>query len=64
VQISEKNTEKDERAINNIINVNIIYLGVLRFYYLSRFDHGREIRDRKQRMDMGKYSFLNSTIEN
>jgi len=34
------------------------------FYYLSRVDHVRKIRDRKQRMDIGKYSFVNRTIKN
>ena len=33
-------------------------------YYLSRVDHIRKIRDRKQRMDVGKYSFVNRTIKN
>jgi len=33
-------------------------------YYLSRVDHVRIIRDRKQRTDIGKYSFVNRTIKN
>jgi len=33
-------------------------------YYLSRFDHVRKNRDRKQRTDIGKYSFVNRTIKN
>jgi hypothetical protein len=33
-------------------------------YYLSRVDHVWKIRDRKQRTDIGKYSFLNKTIKN
>ena len=33
-------------------------------YYLSRVDHVRKIRDRKQRTDVGKYSFVNRTIKN
>jgi len=32
--------------------------------YLSRVDHVQKIRDRKQRMDIGKYSFVNRTIKN
>jgi hypothetical protein len=32
-------------------------------YYLSRVDHVRKIRDRKQRTDIGKYSFVNRTIK-
>jgi hypothetical protein len=30
-------------------------------YYLSRVDHVRKIMDRKQRTDIGKYSFVNRT---
>ena len=33
-------------------------------YYLSRVDHVQKIRDRKQRPDIGKYSFVNRTIKN
>ena len=33
-------------------------------YYLSRVDHVRKIGDRKQRTDIGKYSFVNRTINN
>jgi hypothetical protein len=33
-------------------------------YYLIRVDRVRKIRDRKQRMDIGKYSFVNRTIKN
>jgi hypothetical protein len=33
-------------------------------YYLSRVDHVQKIRDRKQRTDNGKYSFVNRTIKN
>jgi hypothetical protein len=32
--------------------------------YLSRVDHNRKIRTRKQRTDAGKYSFVNRTIQN
>jgi len=31
--------------------------------YLSRDDHNRKIRTRKQRTDVGKYSFVNRTIK-
>jgi hypothetical protein len=31
--------------------------------YLSRDDHYHKIRARKQRMDIGKYSFVNRTIK-
>jgi len=31
--------------------------------YLSRVDHERKIRSRRQRTDIGKYSFVNRTIE-
>ena len=33
-------------------------------YCLSRVDHVRKIRDRKQRKDIGNYSFVNRTIKN
>jgi len=33
-------------------------------FYLSRADHVPKIRDRKQRTDIGKYSFVNKTIKN
>jgi len=35
-----------------------------RSYYLSRVDHVRKIRDRKQRTDIGKNFFVNRTIKN
>jgi hypothetical protein len=35
-----------------------------RRYYLGRVDHVRKLRDRKQRMDFGKHSFVNRTIKN
>jgi hypothetical protein len=31
--------------------------------YLSRVDHNRKIRSRKQKIDIGKYSFVNRTIQ-
>ena len=31
---------------------------------MSRVDHVRNIRDRKQKTDIGKYSFVNRTIKN
>jgi hypothetical protein len=31
--------------------------------YLSREDHNKKIRTRKQRTDVGKYSFVNRTIK-
>ena len=33
-------------------------------YYLSRVHHIRKIRDRKQRTDIGMYSFVVRTIKN
>jgi len=35
-----------------------------RSYYLSEVDHVRKIRDKKQRTDIGKYSFIIKTIKN
>ena len=32
-------------------------------HYLSRIDHESKIRSRKQRTDIGKYSFVNRTIQ-
>ena len=32
-------------------------------HYLSRVDHERKIRSRGQRTDVGKYSFVNRTIQ-
>jgi hypothetical protein len=37
---------------------------LLRPCYLSREDHNRKIRSRKQRTGIGKYSFINRTIIN
>ena len=34
-----------------------------RTHYLSREDHERKIRGRRQRTDIGKYSFVNRTIQ-
>jgi hypothetical protein len=31
--------------------------------YLSRGDHGKKIRSRKQRTDIGKYALVNRTIQ-
>jgi len=33
-------------------------------YYLSRIDQVQKIRDRKQRKDIGKFSFVTRTIKN
>jgi len=33
-------------------------------YYLSRVDHVQKIRDRKQKTDIGTYSFINRTTKN
>ena len=32
-------------------------------HHLSRVDHGRKIRSSRQRTDIGKYSFVNRTIQ-
>ena len=47
-----------ERALKNIHD------RLRKPYYLSRVDFVRKIRDRKQRRDIGKYSFVNKTIRN
>jgi hypothetical protein len=36
---------------------------LLRPCYLSRVDNDKKIRSRKQRTDIGKYSFVNRTIQ-
>jgi len=43
---------------------NVICERLQRPYYLSRDDLFRKIRDRKQRTDIGKYSFVNRTVKN
>jgi len=35
----------------------------LRSYYLSRVDHDWKIRNSRQRTEIGKYSFVNRTIQ-
>jgi hypothetical protein len=35
-----------------------------RTHYLNRVDHVRKIGNRNQRMDIGKYFFVNRTIKN
>jgi hypothetical protein len=32
-------------------------------HYLSRVDHDRKVRSRRQKTDIGKYSFVNRTIQ-
>ena len=32
-------------------------------HYLSRIDHEQKVRSRRQRTDIGKYSFVNRTIQ-
>jgi hypothetical protein len=34
-----------------------------RLHYLSRVDHERKFRSRRQRTDIGEYSFVNTTIQ-
>jgi len=36
---------------------------LLKLCYLSREDHNRKIRNRKQRADVGKYFFVNRTVK-
>jgi len=48
----------DERAWKAVHN------RLQRPYYLSRADHVPKIRDRRQRTDIRKYSFVNRTIKN
>jgi hypothetical protein len=46
--------ERSWKAIGDILQ---------RPHYLGRVDHKREIRSRRQRTDVGKYSFVNRTIQ-
>jgi hypothetical protein len=51
----------------NIYSIHVtfrIYQSLSRPCYLSREDHNRKIRTRKQKTDIGKYSFENRTIIN
>ena len=48
----------EERALK------AIHERLQRAYCLGRVDHVRKIRGRKQRTDIGKYSFVNGTIKN
>ena len=50
-------TEKVERAWKPIGD------RLQRPHYLSRVDHERNIRSRRQKTDKGKYSFVNRTIQ-
>jgi hypothetical protein len=60
------------RKISHICAVFIAYCGeragkgigerLERHYYRSRVDHERKIRNRRGRMDIGKYYFVNKTI--
>jgi hypothetical protein len=40
-----------------------IYKRLRNPYSLSRDDHSKKIRSRKQRTDVGKYSFVNRTVK-
>jgi len=44
--------------------INLRERGLVLPYCLNRVDHVRKLRDRKQRRDIGKYSFVNATIKN
>ena len=71
---SDRETLAQRRTIARLRTLVKAYSGVRawkairdrswRPYYLSRVDHVRKIRDRKQRTDIGKYSFVNRTIKN
>ena len=65
-------TLSQRRKISHIRAVFVAYSGerawkaigdrLHRPNYLSRVDHERKIRNRRQRTDIGKYSFVNRTI--
>jgi len=51
-----------KRTLGNGLG-NLYETGCDGLYYLSRVDHVRKIRDRKQRTDTGNYSFVNRIIK-
>ena len=70
---SDRETLAHRRTIARLCALFEVYCGerawkvtrdrLRRAYCLRRVDHVREIRDRKQRTDIGKYSFVNRTIK-
>jgi hypothetical protein len=71
---SDWETLAQRRTIARLCALFKVYCGELawkavhdrlgRPYYLSRVDHVRKVRDRKQRTDIGKNSFVSRTIKN
>jgi len=65
-------TTSQRRKISHICAIFKVYSGELAWKaigdrlqqpnYLSRVDHEQKIRNRRQRMDIAKYSFVNRTI--
>jgi hypothetical protein len=51
------------RSIHRRMGLEAIGARLQRSCYLSRVDHGRKIRSRKQRTDIGKYSSVIRTIQ-
>jgi hypothetical protein len=46
-----------------IVSTSELFPGTQMPYHLSRVDHYRKITNRKQRTDIGKYFFVNGTIQ-
>jgi len=47
---------------SHLLLISVVYR-LQRPYYLSGFDHDWKIRNRRQRTDIRKYSFVNRTIQ-
>jgi len=71
---SDLETLAQHRTIANLCKLSKAYSGERGWkaicdklqlnYYMSRVDHVWKIRDRKQRTDIRKYTFVNRTIKN
>ena len=73
IHLSVWETLAQQRLIARICTLFKAYTGrrawnalgnrLLKPCYLSRGDHNRKIKTRKQRTDVGKYAFVNGTIQ-
>jgi len=61
VEIYHAYVPSSKRTLENARGSLLVTLQ--RPHYLSRVDHERKIRSRRQRTDIGKYSFVNRTIQ-
>jgi len=49
-------------SLSHLLLISVVYR-LQRPYYLSRVDHDWKIRNRRQRTDIRKYSFVNRIIQ-